>query len=151
MSANSVVMEQVAAIFLYTVVHTVPTNFTVSAVVASSRSHEAKISTRSKISLLPLSLISAQVLHVGRDATTGDVKSSFYRQAKKLHPDVNHNVRPEEARRKFQELADAYATLSDANLRSRCAHFFALFIACGKGGSYRTRGDSTIVSILDEK
>src|SRR5690348_11607689 len=57
-----------------------------------------------------------QVLGVSRDASDAEIKKSFRRLARELHPDVNsHDPRAEE---KFKEAAEAYEVLSDAERRA---------------------------------
>jgi len=56
------------------------------------------------------------VLGVTRDASEQDVKKSFRRLARELHPDVNaHDPQAEE---KFKEAAEAYEILSDPERRA---------------------------------
>ena len=56
-----------------------------------------------------------ELLGVGRDASENDIKKSFRRLARKLHPDVNaHDPQAEE---KFKEAAEAYEVLSDPDRR----------------------------------
>ncbi|HEY5976706.1 MAG TPA: DnaJ domain-containing protein, partial [Solirubrobacterales bacterium] len=56
-----------------------------------------------------------EVLGVGRDADSGEVKSAFRRLARELHPDVNDH--DPEAEHKFKEAAEAYEVLSDPQRR----------------------------------
>ena len=57
-----------------------------------------------------------QVLGVARDADDGEIKKTFRRMARELHPDVNrHDPAAEE---KFKEAAEAYEILSDKERRS---------------------------------
>jgi molecular chaperone DnaJ len=57
-----------------------------------------------------------EVLGVTRDASEQDVKKSFRRLARELHPDVNaHDPQAEE---KFKEAAEAYEILSDPQRRA---------------------------------
>ncbi len=56
-----------------------------------------------------------EVLGVSRDASEADVKKSFRRLARELHPDVN--AHDPEAEEKFKEAAEAYEVLSDAERR----------------------------------
>jgi molecular chaperone DnaJ len=56
------------------------------------------------------------VLGVSRDADDGEIKRSFRRLARELHPDVNsHDPHAEE---KFKEAAEAYEVLSDRERRA---------------------------------
>ncbi|CAM9334027.1 unnamed protein product [Choristocarpus tenellus] len=74
-----------------------------------------------------------EILQVNRDASQSDIKKKFYRRAKELHPDVNRKVHPDEARRKFQELAEAFQTLSDEELRA--SHIMMLDLR--KSGTFK--------------
>jgi len=57
-----------------------------------------------------------EVLGVGREADEAEIKRSFRRLARELHPDVNsHDPQAEE---KFKEAAEAYEVLSDAQRRA---------------------------------
>jgi molecular chaperone DnaJ len=57
-----------------------------------------------------------EVLGLARDASEQDVKKSFRRLARELHPDVNaHDPQAEE---KFKEAAEAYEILSDPERRA---------------------------------
>lgn len=58
-----------------------------------------------------------QVLGVGRDATTEEIKKAFRRIARETHPDANPDDPASEAR--FREAAEAYEVLSDADRRAR--------------------------------
>src|ERR1700758_4862021 len=56
-----------------------------------------------------------EVLGVGREADEAEIKKSFRRLARELHPDVNsHDPQAEE---KFKEAAEAYEVLSDSQRR----------------------------------
>jgi len=55
-----------------------------------------------------------EVLGVSRDASETEVKKSFRRLARELHPDVNQEPDAEE---RFKEAAEAYEVLSDAERR----------------------------------
>jgi molecular chaperone DnaJ len=57
-----------------------------------------------------------EVLGVSRDAEEQDIKSSFRRLARELHPDVNQH--DPDAEEKFKEAAEAYEVLTDAERRS---------------------------------
>ncbi|TML35952.1 MAG: molecular chaperone DnaJ [Actinobacteria bacterium] len=56
------------------------------------------------------------VLGVSRDADEGEIKRSFRKLARELHPDVNQH--DPEAEEKFKEAAEAYEVLTDAERRS---------------------------------
>jgi molecular chaperone DnaJ len=57
-----------------------------------------------------------EVLGVSRDADEREVKKTFRRLARELHPDVNNH--DPEAEEKFKEAAEAYEILSDAERRA---------------------------------
>nr|CDI52426.1 related to ATPase family protein [Melanopsichium pennsylvanicum 4] len=76
-------------------------------------------------------------LQVARSATQAQIKSQFYKLSKELHPDVNPS---EDAKRRFQEVSEAYATLgTPANRKSYDGQASASF--CG-GASYGGYGDN---------
>lgn len=56
-----------------------------------------------------------ELLGVGRDASEAEVKRSFRRLARELHPDVN--AHDPEAEEKFKAAAEAYEVLSDPERR----------------------------------
>ena len=62
-----------------------------------------------------------EVLGVARDAGDGDIKKSFRRLARELHPDVNRH--DPEAEEKFKEAAEAYEILSDSERRATYDRF----------------------------
>jgi molecular chaperone DnaJ len=57
-----------------------------------------------------------EVLGVSRDADEREIKRSFRKLARELHPDVNQH--DPEAEEKFKEAAEAYEVLADAERRS---------------------------------
>ncbi|KAH9626497.1 hypothetical protein KSS87_020199 [Heliosperma pusillum] len=57
------------------------------------------------------------ILGVSRDAGREEIRKSFHQLAKKYHPDTNKNN--PSAKRKFQEIRDAYETLQDSEKRSQ--------------------------------
>ncbi|KZT20702.1 DnaJ-domain-containing protein [Neolentinus lepideus HHB14362 ss-1] len=76
-----------------------------------------KIGTQDK----PLETRYYEILSVPVDATTDDIKKAYRRLAIKLHPDKNPN--DPEAEERFKELAIAYQTLSDPQLRKKYNEF----------------------------
>lgn len=58
-----------------------------------------------------------ELLGVPKGATREEIKKAFHLLAKKYHPDANKNN--PSAKRKFQEIRDAYETLHDSEKRSR--------------------------------
>ncbi len=61
-----------------------------------------------------------EVLGVSKDASMADIKSAFRRLAKQYHPDVNKEP---DAEKKFKEIQEAYAVLSDENRRKQYDQF----------------------------
>jgi molecular chaperone DnaJ len=57
-----------------------------------------------------------EVLGVSREASEAEIKKTFRKLARQLHPDVN--TEDPEAEEKFKEAAEAYEILSDAERRS---------------------------------
>jgi molecular chaperone DnaJ len=62
-----------------------------------------------------------EVLGVSRQASEGEIKKSFRRLARELHPDVNTN--DPAAEEKFKEAAEAYEVLSDPDRRATYDRF----------------------------
>jgi len=62
-----------------------------------------------------------EVLGVARDADEAEIKKTFRRLARELHPDVNRH--DPEAEEKFKEAAEAYEILSDAERRATYDRF----------------------------
>ena len=62
-----------------------------------------------------------EVLGVGRDADDTEIKKTFRRLARELHPDVNRH--DPEAEEKFKEAAEAYEILSDDERRATYDRF----------------------------
>ena len=56
------------------------------------------------------------ILGVGQEATTEQIKKSFRRVARETHPDTNPGDAAAEAR--FREAAEAYEVLSDPERRA---------------------------------
>ena len=57
-----------------------------------------------------------EILGIGRDASTEDIRTAYRRLAREFHPDVNDDP---EAEQRFKEVAGAYEILSDADKRAR--------------------------------
>ena len=62
-----------------------------------------------------------EVLGVSREAGDTEIKKTFRRLARELHPDVNRH--DPEAEEKFKEAAEAYEILSDAERRATYDRF----------------------------
>ncbi|PYH44873.1 DnaJ domain protein [Aspergillus saccharolyticus JOP 1030-1] len=60
-----------------------------------------------------------EILGVSNDATADQIKSAYRKQALKHHPDKVPVEERDEANKKFQQIAFAYAILSDAKRRER--------------------------------
>ena len=57
-----------------------------------------------------------KLMGLKRDATEDQIKKAFKKLAIRYHPDKNQD-NPEAAKKKFQEIANAYETLSDPEKR----------------------------------
>ncbi|XP_050212697.1 chaperone protein dnaJ 1, mitochondrial-like isoform X2 [Mercurialis annua] len=58
-----------------------------------------------------------EILGVSENASQDDIKKAFHSLAKKYHPDTNKNN--PSAKRKFQEIREAYETLKDSEKRTQ--------------------------------
>ncbi|KAJ6919802.1 chaperone protein dnaJ 1 [Populus alba x Populus x berolinensis] len=58
-----------------------------------------------------------EILGVSENASREDIKTAFHLLAKKYHPDANKNSAS--AKRKFQEIREAYETLQDSEKRAQ--------------------------------
>jgi DnaJ homolog subfamily C member 9 len=67
----------------------------------------------------PTSIHPYEVLGVGKTATADQIRSAYRRAALKHHPDKASPKHKEEAHTQFQEIAFAYAILSDERRRKR--------------------------------
>ncbi|CAM9382746.1 unnamed protein product, partial [Choristocarpus tenellus] len=61
------------------------------------------------------------VLGVGRGADSSEIKKKYFELAKKYHPDKNQDN--PDAKKKFQEITEAYEVLGNAESRSRYDQF----------------------------
>jgi len=59
------------------------------------------------------------VLGVPRNATVEEIKSTYYKYAKQLHPDLPANKGNEEARKRFSSISAAYDILGDEKKRKK--------------------------------
>ena len=73
-----------------------------------------------------------EVLGVSKTATDAEIKSAFRRLAKKYHPDINKEPGAE---KKFKEIGEAYAVLSDPNKRKQYDQFGHAAFDQGAGGA----------------
>ncbi|MBW0468630.1 hypothetical protein O181_008345 [Austropuccinia psidii MF-1] len=60
------------------------------------------------------------VLGVNKDASQSDIKKSYYALAKKFHPDINKEAG---AKERYQDIQEAYDTLSDQDKRAAYDRF----------------------------
>ncbi|MBE6678936.1 MAG: molecular chaperone DnaJ [Ruminococcaceae bacterium] len=76
-----------------------------------------------------------EVLGVEKSASASEIKKAYYKLAKKYHPDVNPG--DAEAEKKFKEINEAYAILSDEEKKAKYDQFgHAAFENGGAGGGY---------------
>src|SRR5947208_10381466 len=76
------------------------------------------------------------VLGVARGASDADIKKSYRRLARKLHPDVNPGDKA--AQKRFQEVQEAYEVLRDAEKRRAYDRFGHAGPTAGAGFDPRT-------------
>lgn len=74
-----------------------------------------------------------EVLDVGREATTDQIKKAYRKKALRNHPDRNPGDKQAETR--FKEAAEAYEVLSDPDKRTRYDRFGHQGVRGGPGGS----------------
>jgi len=82
-----------------------------------------------------------ELLELSREATAADIKKSYRKLALKWHPDKNPE-NPDEATRKFKEIAEAYEVLIDDKKRKIYDRYGKEGLAPGGGGagpSHRSR------------
>ena len=67
----------------------------------------------------PTTIDPYEILGLEKDASSDQIKSAYRKQALRHHPDKSQPDDKEEANKKFQEIAFAYAILSDERRRKR--------------------------------
>lgn len=86
-----------------------------------------------------------QLLGVGRDADAAEIKSSYRKLARKLHPDVNPNDPTAETR--FKEVSEAHDVLSDPEKRKLYDQFGSNWdqvqAGGGPGAGYHVGGEGS--------
>ncbi len=76
-----------------------------------------------------------EVLGVEKSASASEIKKAYYKLAKQYHPDVNPGNA--EAEKKFKEINEAYAVLSDEDKKTKYDQYgHAAFENGGAGGGY---------------
>ncbi|MSS78207.1 molecular chaperone DnaJ [Anaerococcus sp. WCA-380-WT-2B] len=74
-----------------------------------------------------------EVLEIGQDASSADIKKAYRKLAKKYHPDLNPD--DETATVKFQEINEAYEILSDPQKKRRYDTYGSAVFENGAAGS----------------
>ncbi|KAF7994854.1 hypothetical protein HCN44_004326 [Aphidius gifuensis] len=72
------------------------------------------------------------ILGVARNSSSKDIKKAYYQLAKKYHPDTNKD--DPDARKKFQEVSEAYEVLSDDTKKKEYDTWGATSEQMGMGG-----------------
>jgi molecular chaperone DnaJ len=85
-----------------------------------------------------------EILGVGKDATTEEIKKAYRKKAIEYHPDKNPGNKA--AEEKFKEAAEAYDVLGDAQKRQRYDQFGHAGVGSAAGGGFS--GDFDIEDIF---
>ena len=88
-----------------------------------------------------------EVLGVGRDASTEEIKKAFRKLAFKHHPDHNHDDGADE---RFKELNEAYQVLADVEKRSAYDRFGHIGIDGFSGRGFEGFGFNGVGSIFED-
>ncbi|OAF68037.1 hypothetical protein A3Q56_04231 [Intoshia linei] len=83
-----------------------------------------------------------KVLGVDRNASSSEIKKAYYKLAKKHHPDVNKNDKS--AASKFQQVSEAYETLSDPQKKQQFDNFGSTDPNAFKSAYSRTNQSSNV-------
>ncbi len=87
------------------------------------------------------------ILGVSRKATAAEIKRNYRKRARELHPDVNKAA---DAEKRFAEVQEAYAVLSDAEKRQSYDQFGRAGVGAGSGGGGRPSGTYTWTNVGGE-
>ena len=88
-----------------------------------------------------------EILGVGRDASSEEIKKAYRRLAMKFHPDKNPGDKA--AEEKFKDAAEAYAILSDPDKRQRYDRFGRAGVSGAAGGGFQGFDPETFADFGD--
>ena len=82
-----------------------------------------------------------KILDISPSASTAEIKRAFRKKAKKLHPDIPHNVRNTGGKKaneqELMRLIRAYEALLDAKRRAEFDFFYNKLFVLRRTGGYR--------------